>query len=370
MIKLSIKLGILMFAGIAAGVLWQQSQLAVIALSRIDPLPDTRTMIADERYAEAADYLGFFMNYEYVNQDPEAQALYREISNKRAGVRYQAKKLVEGLLVGTSDESIGQAAGVITDFFLIGDLRDLAVQGSNLAQGEEVDEVLVALASFGVIATGAQIASGAGTVATGGAAAPAIAGSSAAKSGMVVLKTARKLGKLPPWVGKTIVQSAKAVKETQSLRALTSLFGNVGVLAKTPGGFSLLSKTKDVASLERMAAFVEIFGANSATLYRIGGNLIVKSAKQAGSLGKDTVQLAATFGQGGLRVLDKFGAVKFVKFSSRASKMAHKGDIFKLIASLLLRIPNWILYILVLLGGLVWIPSRAKEITGLSSVNG
>ena len=117
MIKLSIKLGILMFAGIAAGVLWQQSQLAVIALSRTDPLPDTRTMIADERYAEAADYLGFFMNYEYVNQDPEAQALYREISNKRAGVRYQAKKLVEGLLVGTSDESIGQAAGVITDFF-------------------------------------------------------------------------------------------------------------------------------------------------------------------------------------------------------------------------------------------------------------
>lgn len=56
-IKFPIKLGILLLAAVSAGVLWQQAQLSVLALSRIDPLPETRMMIAEERYAEAADYL-------------------------------------------------------------------------------------------------------------------------------------------------------------------------------------------------------------------------------------------------------------------------------------------------------------------------
>lgn len=357
-IKLPIKLLILMLAAVSAGVLWQQTQLAALALSRLDPLPETRAMITEERYAEAADYLGFFMDYEYVNQNPEAQALYRDISSKRGSWRYQIGKLGEGLLTGTSDETIGKAAGVTTDFFVIGDLRDLTKQGVHLAQGEEVDEVLVALATIGVVASGAQIVSGAGTVASGGAAAPAVAGTTVAKSGLIALKTARKLGKLPPWLGKAMVQSVKAVKETKSLSSLTGILGDVNSLAKTRGGFNLMSKAKDAASLKRMATFAETFGPNSAALYRIGGDLAVKVAQQAGKLGKDTIQLAATFGQGGLRVLERVGAITFVKISSRASKMAHKSDFFYLLAWLLLMLPTWVLFMVVALGIVILIPWR------------
>jgi len=356
MIKLYIKLGILLFAAVAAAVLLQQSQLAVFALSRMDPLPEVRAMVAEERYADAADHLGFFMNYEYINQNSEAQALSHEIAKRRATLGYKAGKLAEGMYAGTSDETIGQAAGVITDFFVIGDLRDLAVQGGNLAQGAETDTLMVALASLGVIATGAQVAGGVGTVATGGAAAPTVAGATAAKSGLVVLKTARKLGKLPPWLGKTIVTTAKTAREKKSLGALTDLLGDVNTLAKTRGGFTLLSRTGDITSLKRMATFAETFTSNSATLYRIGGDLTVNIAQHAGTLGKDTIQLAATFGRDGLRVLDKVGALKFVKYSTRAAKITYKGDIFRLIARLLLSLPNWVLYALVGLGGVVWLP--------------
>ncbi|EKD36830.1 MAG: hypothetical protein ACD_75C01360G0004 [uncultured bacterium] len=358
MINLPIKLVILMLAAISAGVLWQQTRLAALALIRLDPLPETRTMVAEERYAEASDYLGFFMEYEYVNQNSEAQALYRDISSKRRNWRYQIDKLGEGLLTGTSDEIIGKAAGVTTDFFVIGDLRDLTKQGVHLAKGEEVDEVLVALATLGVVASGAQIVSGAGTVASGGAASPAVAGTTVAKSGLIALKTAQKLGKLPPWLGKAMVQSVKAIKETKSLSSLTGILGDVNTLAKTRGGFNLMSKAKDAASLKRMATFAETFGSNSATLYRIGGDLTVKVAQQAGKLGKDTIQLAATFGQRGLRVLDRVGAVTFVKISSRASKMVHKGDIFYLLAWLLLMLPTWVLYMIVALGAAILVPWR------------
>jgi hypothetical protein len=194
--------------------------------------------------------------------------------------------------------------------------------------------------------------------------APAVAGTTVAKSGLIALKTARKLGKLPPWLGKAVVQSAKAVKQTKSLSSLTGILGDVNTLAKTRGGFNLMSKAKDAASLKRMATFAEFFDSNSATLYRIGGDLAVNVAQRSGKLGKNTIQLAATFGQGGLRVLERVGAVKFVKISSRASKMIHKGDIFYLLAWVLLMLPTWVLHTIVALGTAILIPWRGLSRLG------
>ena len=105
-------------------------------------MPETRTLVAEERYADAADYLGFFMDYDYVQQDPAAQTLYSQIEAVRADPAYQADKFAEGLIQGTRDEVIGQAAGVASDFFVIGDLRDLLHQGRQWVKDEEVDEVI------------------------------------------------------------------------------------------------------------------------------------------------------------------------------------------------------------------------------------
>jgi hypothetical protein len=358
MTKLIAKLTLLVIAAIAIGVLWQRSQLAALALTRLDPLPETRELVAQERYAEAADYLAFFMDYPYVQTNPEAQALQREIEAVRDSLGYQAAKLREGLLSGTSDETIGQAAGVATDFFVIGDLRDLTKQGLNWAQGEETDEVIAALAAIGVVASAAQLASAAATVGTAGAAAPSVAATTAVKGGTVVLKAARKLGKLPPWLGKTLIKEAKVVKETRQLDSVAELFGDTYTLAKTPGGLTLLSKTQDAASLKRMAGFAETFGRHSATLYHIGGETVLKTARRAGELGQDTIKLAATYGQQGLHLLDQVGAIKFVKYSARASKIAYKGDLIHLIARLLMQIPTWLLSALAGLGIAVWIPWR------------
>lgn len=364
MIKLPVKLFILLLALVSGTVLWQQTQLMVLALTHIDPLLETHAMIAEERYAEASDYLGFFLEYDYVNQNQDAQSLYQDISAKRESWDYQLKKLGEGLLSGTSDETIGQVAGVATDLFAIGDLRDIAKQGLNLAKGEEVDKVLVALATIGIVATGAQVLSGAGTVASGGAAAPTVVGTTITKSGLIALKTARKLGKLPAWLSKTIIKTAKSIKQTKSLGNLTSILGDVSTLAKTKGGFNLLSKAKDAAALSRMANFAKTFGSQSATMYHIGGGLAVKVAQQAETIGIGTIKYAATFGQTGLRVLDKVGALKFTKIASRSSKMAYKGDIFKLLARLLLMLPIWSLYLISLFGVIIWVPWHAVSRLG------
>jgi hypothetical protein len=356
--KLPVKLVLLFLAAISAGVLWQQAQLSVLALSRIDPLPETRALIAAEEYADAADYLDFFMDYDYVASDPAAQALHAEIEAKRDSLSYQASKLSEGLLNGTSDETIGQVASVVTDFFVIGDLRDLTKQGINWARGEEVDEVIAALAAIGVVATAAQVASMTATAGTGGAAAPTVAASTAAKGGLVVLKIARKAGKLPPWLGKAIVQSAQTVKKTKSLDAVTGLLDDAYRLVKTPGGLNLLAKTTDAASLRRMARVADTFGHRTAALYRIGGDRFIRTAQGVGAAGADAVKLSATYGKHGLQVLDRIGPTQFIKFSARGSKMAYKGDIIHLIARFFLAVPTWVLYLTVALGAVVWVPWR------------
>lgn len=106
--NLPIRILLLILGCVAAGVLWQQAQLSVLALSRIDPVPEARAMVAEERYADAGDYLAFFLDYDYVRENPAAQALHAEIEEVRNSVAYQASKLGEGLLAGTSDETIGK----------------------------------------------------------------------------------------------------------------------------------------------------------------------------------------------------------------------------------------------------------------------
>ncbi|MGS2742549.1 hypothetical protein ACU6TU_02985 [Halomonas sp. LS-001] len=358
MFKLPFKLTILVIAAAAASVLWQQTTLSLLALTRIDPLPETYSLINEERYAEAADYLGFFMAYDYVGNNPEAQTLYQQIEDQRGHWRYQLDKLSEGVLQGSSDETIGQVASVATDFMVIGDLRDIANQGLNLAQGQDVDDVLLALASLGVLATTAQVVSGLGTAASGGVAAPAVAGTTIAKSSLITLKAARRLGKLPAWLGKAVVKAARQAQKTKSLGQLGTLLGDINVLAKTRGGMDLLASTRNAAELSRVARFADTFGSQSATLYRVGGNVAVEVGQHAGALGKETVLLAATFGQRGLSVLDKTGALTFTKFISRGSKMVYKGDLLTLIARLLLALPAWLLYGIIAFATWLWAPRR------------
>ena len=354
--KLPFKIGLLILAAIAAGVLWQQEQLAALALVHVNPVPETRALVAEQRYAEAGDYLDFFMDYEYVSQNPEAVALQTEIQAVRESLRYQAQKLADGLWLGTSDEVVGQAAGVMTDFFVIGDLRDLAQQGSHWYQDEEVDEVLTALATLGVAASTAQALSTVATVGTGGAAAPTVAGSTAAKGGVVLLKAARKAGKLPAWLVKAIRESAETLMKTRKFEGVSDLLTDVYSVAKVRGGINLLDKTADVASLKRLAKVADTFGDHTVTLYRVGGQVFLDTAQQANRLGVVTIKTAATYGQAGLRLLDKIGAINFVKYTARGGKMVYKGDILDLLARMLAALPAWVLYLLVGLGAVVWVP--------------
>ena len=120
----------------------------------------------------------------------------------------------------------------------------------------------------------------------------------------------------------------------------------------------MLANTRNADELGRVARFADTFGSQSTALYRIGGNSAVMVSQHAEALGKDTIRLAATFGQRGLSVLDKTGTLTFTKFISRGGKMVYKGDLLTLIAKLLLALPTWLLYGIIAFATWLWVPRR------------
>ena len=345
---------------LAAPLWWSQGpqgQLAVLALDRIQPLPHARELVAQKRYAEAAQYLDFFMAFDYVRDDPAAQQLAQEIAAQRESLPYQAGKVAEGVWRGHSDEAAGQAASVISDFLVIGDLRDLAQQGWRYAQGEETDPVLVALASLGVAATAVQVGGAAVAVPSGGTRASATTTATTAKSGLSALKWLRRANALPAWLGKTLIDAADGIRREHNLNSFKNLQGTlaeVTELAGTPGGAKLMAATTDAASLTRAARFVRAHGPCAAVLQRLGLPL-AESMALTERMGPAAVQLAATYGRRGLRLLDDIGAARFAKYSARAAKVIYKGEALRLLAGHLAPVPAWVISVLGALGLLlVW----------------
>lgn len=355
----------LIVISVAAGLVWwQKSQMQLLATARINPLPEVHAMLEQQAYAQADQYLGFFMDYDYVRQNPLAQQLQHEIQEQRSSYLYQLKKMGEGLALGQSDEDIGQITAVVSDLMVVGDLRDLAVQGWRWAQDEPTDPVLIALATIGVAATAAQIAGAAATVPTAGASTAVTVSASTAKTAITTLKSMRRLNKLPDWISHALVATAKQMGRQRSLAGMPNaqtMLSNVATLSQVPGGARLLAKTHDAASLAMAARFARTHGKNTFALQRISGNAVGNTLQLSQQYGAQVVELAATYGQRGLHILQRSGAVHFVKYSARASKITYKGDALRLLVSWLAYLPNALLALLMLPGLLVMWPRRAKH---------
>ncbi len=299
-------------------------------LQRIDPLPETLRLIEQEKYAEAAEYLGFFMKYDYVKNSPKAQRLYQALEEKRSSISYQGEKAVEGVLHGKSDEVIGQVSAGISDFFLLGDLRDLSIEGYHYLTGREVDKVLVGLSSIGVAASAATVLS---------------AGSSTSvKGGVSVLKFLRKSRKMPLWMEKFIIRSAKQVKSMKDLKPISQLFEDIYIVTKNSGlntTAKLLSKSPNIKAFRNSIGFAKTFGKESGVLMKVLGEdapIYYRILKDKSS--KTTFMKAATYGKPGIKRLAKMGEKGFLKSLKPVVKSSRLVKVFnKHVVSALHRIP-------------------------------
>lgn len=273
------------------------------ALNRINPIPQTIKYIEQKKYVDASEYLEFFLKYDYVKNNPTAQKLFNELEKKRTSYEYRGEKAIEGIIYGKSDETIGQVSAGISDFFLFGDLRDLTIEGYHHLKGEEVDKVLVGLSTIGVVATGATLLS---------------AGSGAPVKGSIsLLKFVRKAGKMPKWLEKFIISSAKNVKKTKDIKPIKSFFEDIYITTKATGvntSLKLISNAPNMKAYKNSIGFAKNFGKESGTLIKILGKdsvLYYRVLKDKTS--KKMFLNASTYGESGIKRLAKVGEKGFLK---------------------------------------------------------
>lgn len=272
-------------------------------LERVDPILPTLQLMKEERYAEASDYLSYFLELEYVKDDFDANTLYKKIQKKREDWQYQGKKALEGCIEGNSDENSGLATASICDVLVIGDIRDLGEQGRKYLEGQEIDKMTVALASLGIGAAGATAI----TLGTSASAKPAIS----------LLKLSKKADKFPDWLPGYLSNLAANTKNTKSATEFSGFFvdlWNLHQFAGTKATLELLSKSQNIEDFRKLSKFGAQFGNKTYTLLKLGGDEVISLAQRNKDIPKQLYFEASSFGKNGIKVLDKADSQKFQAF--------------------------------------------------------
>ncbi len=333
----------------AAGCLYLLScrwQLELLTLTPIESQTMIRGMMAEDKYAEAADQIHYFLDIAEDHQRGELEALAAEIASHRSRLAYQAQKMQEGLLTGSSDEVSGQVTGLATSLLVIGDVRDLVKEGVHWLYDEPTDEVIIALATIGLVASAGQVVT--------------LGSSSPVKTGISVIKQAHQLGTLPPWLRAHLIKITHHVLAARSLVPILPMMQRMQTLLEATGWRQALiglGMTRDPGSLNRLAILASNLGPAMGPLVRLGGDAALAIAPQVEKLGVGNFKLASRFGPQGLHFLVQVGPVRFVKYGARLAKWGYTFPLLATLSKYLLKIPPvmWVVgTILGLLFGLPW----------------
>lgn len=323
-------------------ILEERRTFDVSTLVQIDPIPHTEELIKQEKYVEAQEYLAYFIGYEYVKKNPEASRLLQAIQTKRNSFDYKKDKFFQGILEGKSDENIGRAAAIASDFLVIGDIRDLSMEGAHYVNGEEVDKLLLSLSTLGLLAT-------ATTVYSLGATAPL-------KSSISLLKYAKRANKIPSWLQTRLIKQIEVAKKTKSLKNVEHLLAPLQKLYDKVGlnkALHLLNKSRNLKELNALTKLATRFGKKSQVLLKSTNTSALKYMKEMPNVSTKNFLYASTYGERGLKGIQKLGANKFMKrvgFGSNLAKTTYKGNLNALFNALLKNISNSLLYAITFFG--------------------
>ena len=373
MIKLVIYLAIVAVFATSVYVAFQLHELRLLtefkALKHEDPLPEARRLEAAGEYCKAIEHLDYYMDYPYVRDNPEAQALYRRIKAERADPRQIGMDILSGVWRGKGACPESLVSATVADFLVIGDVRDLLWGVVDTYRGKDADTFTMALAGVGVLLTGATVMA---TPATGGTAAPA---GVSAKASVSLLKITKKFGKLPASLQKALVSVFRKCVRARSVKPFKPMAETVYRLSKTKGlkltdFMTMVSRSRNLTDLKMMERVARIYGKNTGKFMKLTGDLPVDLLRKYGKnrdLAK-AIDTSIQYGRDGRRLLKKTGPTRFlkyikrVKYSARAGRTVWKNRLPLLLAHLVKLLPESALLALLLGSGVVSLGVPARKV--------
>lgn len=201
----------------------------------------------------------------------------------QASLARRARDVGMGALSGRGHSLESLAGAVAADFFIVGDVRDLVLEGGRFIIDGETDEVILALSAIGIVTT----------------AVPQVDWAPA------VLKFARRAGTLTSGLAEQITRLARS--GSAGRRQLAAILDDLRRIADraSPGGAVRLLRHADSAEdLSALARFVEANRRGAFALHvtgKQGADLVKAGARSAdgGAEATQAVLLAATKGSHG-----------------------------------------------------------------------
>ena len=203
------------------------------------------------------------------------------------------KDFAGGFVTGAGTSTAGLAGAVTSDFTVVGDVRDIGIEGSKMVAGEDYSKLVLGLSVVGLAATVA-------TVATGG-------GGIVAKTGVSVLKAAKRAGTLTADFARRLtrlVEDAVNFRELGRIAKATDLT-DLRATEKAFAGYARGVKTAEIFPVFRRIATI---GENAGPAETVRLMRFVHSerdledvAKMSGKLGTKTRGVIALTGKTALR---------------------------------------------------------------------
>ncbi len=115
-----------------------------------------------------------------------------------------ATRFATGFVTGQADDAASLTGTVAGDLFVFGDVRDVIREGKHLVAGEEADHLILGLAATGLAVTAATYVS--------------VGGAAPVRTGLSLVKDARKIGRLGEGLSAWVARSARGVVDAPALR--------------------------------------------------------------------------------------------------------------------------------------------------------
>lgn len=221
-------------------------------------------------------------------QQAELLALQTRIVAERDALLTRLREAGHGALTGTGESAEALTGAVIADLMVVGDVRDLVIQGARALRGEETDEVIVALSTLGLATT----------------LAPEVDG------GVSVLKFARRIGALGDAFVKNLVKLLRRAVETGDTGAVAQVAGDavrLTQIARPAGAMKIIRLVDDPESLHLAADFAARPG--GAFALWLGRERALAWLKAAGPEGRRWLLRASAKGEAGVDLLTRNGAL-------------------------------------------------------------
>jgi len=203
-----------------------------------------------------------------------------------------AKRFATGLVTGEADDVASLSGTVAGDLFVFGDIRDVVREGKRLAMGEEADQLVLGLASAGLVVTAATYIS--------------VGGATPVRAGLSMVKDARKVGRLGAGLTEWAGRSARGVVDGPMLQQAVAS-ASIARPGQTISAMKAAFKAEKAGALVRLAKDVARVGEKAGTkgaldVLRIadGPKDVARAARLAESKGSQTRAIVKILGRGAL----------------------------------------------------------------------